>query len=109
MIFSQNNEQWQFVEPGIERCIVNWNDELMAVKVRFSHLAVGVAHKHSLHTQLSYVLAGRFEVQLGDRTCVLETGDSFLAAKECIHGVIALAEGSVLLDVFTPVRSDFLA
>ncbi len=102
------DQQWQPVEPGIERCMVNWNDELMAVKVRFKDQAVGVPHQHQLHTQLSFVLAGRFEVTLGERVRILEVGDSFLAPKDCLHGVVALENDSILLDVFTPARRDFV-
>ncbi|MGD8171361.1 cupin domain-containing protein [Vibrio sp. TRT 21S02] len=109
MTFAMDNQQtWEQVEPGIERSMVNWNDDIMAVKVRFTKGAVGVPHSHVAHDQLSYVLAGSFEVILGEETRILSVGDSFLAQKNCQHGVVALEDGAILLDVFTPMRTDFI-
>ena len=37
----------------------------------------------------------------------MEVGDSFLVPTNTLHGAVALSEG-VLIDVFTPLREDFL-
>jgi quercetin dioxygenase-like cupin family protein len=50
---------------------------------------------------------GRFDVTVGDETSELVAGDCFYAAADEIHGVLALEDGA-LIDVFTPVREDFL-
>jgi quercetin dioxygenase-like cupin family protein len=38
---------------------------------------------------------------------ILKAGDSYLIKPDQIHGVVAL-EDSKLLDVFTPMREDFI-
>lgn len=108
-IVKQDQLDWQQVEPGIERAMIAWSQDLMAVKVRFAQGAVGSPHRHSEHDQLTYVIAGRFEVIVDGEQTVLSAGDVFYATKECWHGVTALEEGAVLLDVFTPMRQDFLS
>ena len=42
-----------------------------------------------------------------DRTWVAEAGDSYYAAPQQSHGARALEDG-IVLDVFTPIREDFL-
>ena len=52
-------------------------------------------------------MEGSFEVTLGEDQETLTAGDSFYVPLEKDHGVVAL-EDSVILDVFTPIREDFL-
>jgi quercetin dioxygenase-like cupin family protein len=78
----------------------------MIVRVEFENGAVAKLHKHP-HRQATYVAAGRFRVTVGDETTDLGLGDCFYPPADVTHGVTAL-EGGVLIDVFTPVREDFL-
>jgi quercetin dioxygenase-like cupin family protein len=56
---------------------------------------------------VTYVVAGRFEANVGEERRVLVAGDSFFAAENVPHGVRALSAGT-LIDAFTPAREDFL-
>lgn len=76
------------------------------VIVQFEKGAVGSLHHH-IHRQLSYVAAGKFEVTIDGKQKILKYGDCFFVAPDLVHGVVALDEGT-LVDVFTPVREDFL-
>jgi quercetin dioxygenase-like cupin family protein len=97
---------WEETGPGVRRTLVAYNDDLMLVKVAFETGAVGALHQH-VHSQISYVESGEFEVTVGDNTRVLQAGDSFYAAPNVPHGVVARQAG-VLLDSFSPIRLDFL-
>lgn len=97
---------WEATGPGVRRTLVAYNDDLMLVKVEFEVGAVGALHQH-VHSQISYVESGEFEVTVGDDTRVLQAGDSFYAAPNVPHGVVARQAG-VLLDSFSPIRLDFL-
>lgn len=79
----------------------------MMVRVEFKKGAVGALHHHP-HRQATYIVAGRFEVTVGDELHELAHGDCFYAPSDVPHGVRALEDGE-LVDVFTPVRDDFLA
>ncbi len=89
------------------RKILGMGGSLMMVEVAFAKGGVGDVHAHEGHEQVSYVVRGRFEVTVGGEKQILAAGDSFYAGLHVPHGVIALEDG-VLLDVFTPVRADFL-
>jgi quercetin dioxygenase-like cupin family protein len=100
---------WQDLGGGTKRKILPWTDDLMAVYVRFDKGAVGKAHKHEAHTQIAYIAAGSFEAEVGGEKKILKAGDGYLALKNVMHGAVALEEGSVIIDLFTPKRDDFVA
>ena len=99
---------WQDLGGGVRRKIIGHTPQLMTVLVEFERGAVGAVHHHEIHDQISYVLRGAFEVQVGSQKRRLEVGEVFIAAHPAPHGVVALEAGSLLLDVFSPRRDDFL-
>jgi quercetin dioxygenase-like cupin family protein len=56
---------------------------------------------------VSYIQKGSFEVEIDGEKSDLRSGDSFYTAPFHKLGVVAL-EDSVIIDVFTPQRKDFL-
>jgi quercetin dioxygenase-like cupin family protein len=94
------------IGPGLKRQLLGYNGELMAVRVWFETGAVGELHKHP-HAQVAYVESGRFDVTVGEETRTLTSGDSFYVAPETMHGAVCL-EAGVLIDMFSPVREEFL-
>ena len=97
---------WQTVGEGVCRKILTYASELMVVKVAFEKGGIGALHQH-VHIQMSYVESGTFEVTVGDEQRVLKAGDSFYAPSNVWHGVVC-HEAGVLVDVFTPMREDFV-
>ena len=91
---------------GTTRRILAYNDDLMSVEVSFETGAEGAVHTHP-HTQLSYVLSGRFDYTVEGETVTLEPSDSIVVPSGLPHGTVCLEKG-VLLDVFNPKRDDFL-
>ena len=91
---------------GTARKILAYNPELMSVEVLFETGAVGAEHTHP-HTQLSYALSGKFSYSVEGEETIVEPGDSIVVPSGLKHGTKCLEKG-VLLDVFTPMREDFL-
>ncbi|HYR09371.1 MAG TPA: cupin domain-containing protein [Longimicrobium sp.] len=105
--FVHGREQpWEDLGGGISRQVLGYDAQLMMVRVRFETGAVGAVHHHP-HRQVTLVESGRFQVEVAHEGRVLEAGDSFFAAPDVEHGVIAL-EAGVLVDVFAPAREDFI-
>lgn len=105
-IFVEKDEPVYPADKGITRQIYGYDDNIMMVKVIFEKGAIGTPHTH-IHSQTSYVVSGKFEVTVGDEVKVLKAGDGFYAAPNVKHGCVCLEEG-VLIDVFSPMRKDFL-
>ena len=57
---------------------------------------------------MSYVESGAFEATIDGETKTLRAGDSFYVAPHKSHGAVCKKAG-VLIDIFSPVREDFLA
>lgn len=97
---------WDQMADGVTRQILGYGPDLMLVRVEFEAGAIGAMHRHP-HRQVTYVAAGSFETTIDGTTRVLRAGDSFFVRTDLLHGVVALEAGT-LIDVFTPVREDFL-
>ena len=91
---------------GVRRKILAYTDELMGVENYFKKGAVGALHSHP-HTQITYVVSGAFEFEINGLKKVVRAGDSMLKRDSVVHGCVCLEEG-VLLDIFTPMREDFI-
>jgi quercetin dioxygenase-like cupin family protein len=79
---------------------------MMMVEVTFLKGAVGAPHRH-IHEQVSYIAAGGFEFTIEGEMHVVRQGDSVYIPSDAEHGCRAL-EDSVIVDIFTPQREDFL-
>jgi quercetin dioxygenase-like cupin family protein len=107
MIIKNEEAKSHVIDESSSRKILGMGGTLMMVEVTFRKGGVGEVHSHEKHEQVSYIVKGSFEVQVGDETRVLKAGDSFYAGYHVPHGVKAL-EDSIILDVFNPFREDFL-
>ena len=94
-------------EPGVTRKILCYSDELMMCEINFKKGSKGNFHKHE-HLQITYIAKGSFEFTIGGETKIVNQGDSVYMPSNVEHGVTALEDG-ILVDVFNPMRKDFLA
>ena len=106
MVVSYDSVIPSYPEKGVTRRVIARGGQIMAVHVSFEKGAVGSIHHHP-HEQISYIVSGSFEYVENGEKHLLKAGDSYFVPSEAEHGVIAL-EDSVILDVFTPQREDFL-
>jgi quercetin dioxygenase-like cupin family protein len=93
-------------EPGLTRLIGAHNDKLLLAEHRMERGWVGAAHSHP-HEQMAYVVSGRLRVRAGAETFEVSSGDSFVIRGGVEHQASAI-ELSVVIDVFTPSREDYL-
>lgn len=98
---------WEDLGGGLKRKIMSYNENMMMVKVAFEKGGIGTLHSH-FHTQMSYVDSGTFEITIADDKKTLRKGDAFYIPPNIIHGALCLEEG-ILIDIFNPLREDFLS
>ena len=94
------------VGDGLTRQLFGYDDSILMARVEFDVGAVGTVHAHP-HSQATYVESGEFDVFVDGVTERLGPGDSFYIAPNLDHGAVCRKAG-VLIDVFSPVREDFL-
>lgn len=106
-VFIENSDiPWEPVAAGMKRKIMAYDEKLMVVKVEFETGGVGTLHKH-FHSQITHIESGLFEVEIGGEKKILRGGDAFYIPPNVMHGAICL-EAGVLIDVFSPMREDFI-
>lgn len=92
--------------PGVQRRVLAYSDSLMCVENTFETGAVGSLHSHP-HTQITYVVSGKFSFTIDGETRTVTAGDTMLKENGIVHGCTCLESG-ILLDIFTPMREDFV-
>lgn len=108
------DERWVFYEntvpqtvgEGVVRRILAYSKDVMCVENTFEKGAVGSLHHHP-HTQITYVVSGVFEFEIDGEKKVVKAGDTLLKTDGVEHGCVCM-EAGVLLDIFAPMREDFV-
>ncbi|MGC4101939.1 cupin domain-containing protein [Ferruginibacter sp.] len=107
-VFIENADiEWQEMAKGVRRKIMAYDERLMVVKVEFESGGIGTLHQH-YHTQITHIESGVFEVEIGGEKKILKAGDAFYIPPNVMHGAVCI-EAGVLIDVFSPMREDFIA
>ncbi|HEY0431487.1 MAG TPA: cupin domain-containing protein [Pyrinomonadaceae bacterium] len=94
------------LESGIERQMIV-GDNLMICRLRFAPKVVTPAHDHP-HEQMTIVERGRVLFTIGDEQRIAEPGDVLHFPSGTWHGATMLDEEVILIDIFSPIREDFL-
>lgn len=98
---------WEELGGGVSRKFLGYDNQIMMVQVKFEEGAEGTPHDH-FHTQATYVAAGKFEFDINGVKQIVTAGDGVYIEPNLIHGAKCL-EAGMLIDVFSPVREDFLS
>ena len=92
--------------PGVEIRTTAGRQIMLSV-VTFEPHSVVPDHSHP-HEQMGMMISGRLEFVIGGITRVLGPGEIWRIPGGVVHRVRALDEPAVALDVFHPIREDYL-
>jgi quercetin dioxygenase-like cupin family protein len=95
------------IAEGIERQMIV-GEKIMICRLRFAPNLVTPAHDHP-HEQMTLVEQGRVLFTIGEQQRVAQAGDVLYFPSGVWHGATMLEEEVVLIDIFSPIREDFLA
>jgi len=96
----------QRISEGIDRQMVV-GERLMMCRLTLQPHVDTPVHSHP-HEQITMVERGRVRYTIEGHDRVLETGDLLHLPSGIEHGATMLDEEVVLIDIFSPVREDFL-
>ncbi len=88
-----------------QKTLVHGERTLMA-EFRLEKGAVLRRHSHP-HEQTGYLVSGRLDLTIGAETCRVEAGGSWCIPGDVEHNAV-VREDSVAIEVFSPVREDYL-
>lgn len=84
-----------------------WGESLMLVTVNLEPNSEVPPHKHP-HEQAGTILEGEIEFNIAGERKVLHTGDLYFIPSDVEHCATTGSEPARVLDVFTPIREDFI-
>ncbi len=94
------------VAEGIQRQMLV-GDQMMICRFRFKPFLVTPEHDHP-HEQMTIVERGKVRFFIEGRERIASAGDVLHFPSQTWHGATMMDEEVVLIDIFTPVREDFL-
>ena len=101
-----SNIPFEQIGEGIERQMIV-GEKLMICRLRFAPFVVTKEHDHP-HEQITIVEKGRVRFFVEGEEQIAEAGDIIHFPPNCWHGATMLDEEVVLIDIFSPIREDFL-
>jgi quercetin dioxygenase-like cupin family protein len=106
-VFSPNGES-KPVEmlPGVVRRTLSCGERMLLCEITLAKGSVVPEHSHE-HEQVGYVARGRLLFRIADEEREVAAGDGYLIPGNVSHAVTALEE-SIAIDIFSPVREDYI-
>jgi quercetin dioxygenase-like cupin family protein len=96
----------EHIAEGIDRQMI-WGERIMVCRLRFAPRVVTAVHSHS-HEQITLVERGRVRFTVDGVDRELSAGSAIHFPPGVRHGATMLDEETVVIDIFTPIREDFL-
>jgi quercetin dioxygenase-like cupin family protein len=96
----------EHIADGVERQMIV-GARLMVCRLRLRPHVETAVHSHP-HEQITFVEKGRVQFTIAGEVRIARQGDVLHFASGVLHGATMLDEEVVLIDIFTPVREDFL-
>ncbi len=93
-------------ESGLKRRVLAYNDKLFLAEHEMVKGWVGKVHSHP-HDQIVYVVRGHLRITCQGNAFEIRTGDTFVVRGGVEHGAAAIQD-SLVVDIFTPCREDYI-
>lgn len=94
------------IKPGV-RIRAPYGQNLMLSVVELEEGAVVPLHSHP-HEQGGVILEGKLELTIGSETRILDPGSLYLIPPDIPHQAVAVEGPAKALDIFSPVREDYV-
>ena len=106
MFYKRQNDGYKEAIEGILQKTLVYGDETLLTEFKLSKGSLLPKHKHP-QEQTGYLVSGRILLSIGDERFEAEAGDSWSIPGDVEHGAVIL-EDSVAVEIFSPVRADYL-
>ena len=107
MFAHRSDSGYEQSAPGITRKTLVYGKETLMAEFRLKKGSVLPLHAH-IHEQTGYLVSGHMTLQIGDQKEDILPGDSWNIPSNAEHGAF-VHENSVAIEVFQPVRTDYIS
>jgi quercetin dioxygenase-like cupin family protein len=106
MYGNKTSQEYHALLDGIKIKTINHGNNMLMVELLLSKGSILPEHKH-VHEQTGYLVKGKIKLQIDEQIKDMEPGDSWNIAGNVMHKAEIL-EDSIAIEVFNPVREDYL-
>ncbi|MEZ4598465.1 MAG: cupin domain-containing protein [Syntrophotaleaceae bacterium] len=106
MFYKANEDEYKQVLPGIRLKTLVYGEKTLFSEFRMEANSLLPRHNHP-HEQTGYLVEGRIRLRIGEQTFDVGPGDSWCIPGNMDHSA-EIVEKSVAIEVFSPVREDYL-
>ena len=106
MFYERDEKGYKTALEGIQLKTLVYGEKTLLCEFKLKKGRVLPSHSH-LHEQTGYLISGRINLIIGDERFEATPGDSWSIPGDIEHGAEIL-EDSVAIEVFSPVREDYL-
>ncbi len=91
---------------GIDMTTLTWGEKTIMVRFDLQKGSQLPSHHH-IYEQIGFLVSGRIRLTIAGETVEVGAGDSWCIPSDAPHEAVAIEE-SVALEVFSPLRKDYL-
>ncbi|MBI9104763.1 MAG: cupin domain-containing protein [Spirochaetales bacterium] len=106
MFNRSGDEGYEKSDLGFERKTLVWGNKTLMTEFRLKSGKELPIHKHP-YEQTGYLVSGRINLKIGGERYETFPGDSWVVPENVEHGAEIL-EDAVAIEIFSPVREDYL-
>jgi len=104
VVKKENATPKQFL--GVDFVVLSIGNDTMVTKMLYKSSDFVPFHKHP-NEQSGYIISGTYKLKFGGDEYILSAGDSYSIPANIEHSMEIIDAGEVL-DVFSPIRQDYL-
>jgi len=106
-MFTRSNEAgYRGTVPGVKYKTLTYGDKTLLAEFKMEKGYLLPRHSHP-HEQIGYLVSGSIDMTIGDKTFAVKPGDSWCVKGGVEHQVM-IHEDSIAIEVFSPVRTEYL-
>ena len=106
MFYKRDTKGYKEVLPGIKLKTLAYGEKTLLTEFLLTKGTTLPQHSH-FHEQIGYLVSGKLRLTISNETFDVGPGDSWCIPGDAEHGAEIL-EDSVVIEVFSPVREDYL-
>jgi quercetin dioxygenase-like cupin family protein len=107
MVYKREDSGYRSIVEGVVLKTLVYGERTSLCEFRIEKGTVLPSHRHP-HEQTGYLVSGRMNLTVGDEEFEVEPGDGWCIPGETEHSAEAF-ENVVLVEVFSPVREEYLS
>ena len=106
MFAEHSDKNYQNALDGIQRKTLVFGHHTLMTEFVLSANSTLPRHSHP-HEQTGYLVSGKMRLSIGNASFLCSPGDSWCIPENVEHGA-EIIEDSLAIEVFSPVRTDYL-